>query len=226
MTKLYLIRHAQAQGNLENRFQGLTDRDLTPLGHQQIGRLAERFRDVPLNAVYTSPLKRTQGTAAGVVRYNGLTPAVEPGIIEINGGIFEDMLIDDLCTKEPYMSFFRLYRENPGEFQGADGGESFYQVHDRMAQAVDAIAAAHPNQEVAVVSHGCAIRCYLTYAAGLEVPDYLQIPPLDNTAVSCVIYQDDGTISVEYMNDSSHLPEEEKSLASSVLRPFREVSCK
>ena len=47
MTKIYLIRHTQAEGNLYRMMQGHWDGDVTELGLRQIDALAERFAHVP-----------------------------------------------------------------------------------------------------------------------------------------------------------------------------------
>ena len=67
MTTIYLIRHAEAEGNLYRRVQGHWDGQVTPRGDLQIAALAERFRDVPVDAVYASDLRRTQDTAAAIL---------------------------------------------------------------------------------------------------------------------------------------------------------------
>ncbi len=62
-TTLYLIRHAQAEGNLYRRCQGWYDSLITETGYRQIAALAERFKDVKIDAVYSSDLFRTRTTA-------------------------------------------------------------------------------------------------------------------------------------------------------------------
>ena len=62
MTKIYLIRHAEAEGNLYRRVQGHYNGDITQRGYKQINLLAERFRDVEIDALYASDLQRTQWT--------------------------------------------------------------------------------------------------------------------------------------------------------------------
>ena len=56
MTKIYLIRHAEAEGNLYRRIHGQYDSLVTPRGYRQIEALAERFRDVKIDALYASDL--------------------------------------------------------------------------------------------------------------------------------------------------------------------------
>ena len=52
MTRIYLIRHAQSEGNLYRRALGWYDGRVTALGWKQIAALEARFRDISINAVY------------------------------------------------------------------------------------------------------------------------------------------------------------------------------
>ena len=63
MTRIYIIRHAEAEGNLYRRIHGQYDSLVTPLGYRQIQALEKRFQDIYLDAVYSSDLFRTQTTA-------------------------------------------------------------------------------------------------------------------------------------------------------------------
>ena len=56
MTTLYLIRHAEAEGNLYRRIHGQYNSLITDNGYRQIAALRDRFADVPINAVYSSDL--------------------------------------------------------------------------------------------------------------------------------------------------------------------------
>ena len=56
MTTLYLIRHAEAEGNLYRRIQGWYNSLITDHGFLQIEALARRFRDIPVDAVYSSDI--------------------------------------------------------------------------------------------------------------------------------------------------------------------------
>ena len=72
MTTIYLIRHAEAEGNLYRIFQGHKDVMLTERGELQVRALAERFREIPVDAVYSSDLSRAWETcelALGKVPY-------------------------------------------------------------------------------------------------------------------------------------------------------------
>lgn len=68
MTTIYLIRHAEAEGNVFRRIHGQYDSCVTPNGRRQIAALAQRFAGIPVDAVYASDLKRTCLTATAIYR--------------------------------------------------------------------------------------------------------------------------------------------------------------
>ncbi len=201
MTTIYLIRHAQSEGNLYRRCHGWYNGMITVTGRRQIQRLEQRFRDVHIDAVYSSDLYRTMSTAGAIYKPRGLTLRVEPGLREISGGIWEDHTWGEWLHKD---------RDNLAAFLRYDpawsvpGGETFPTVRERMNSTILRIAAAHPGQTVAAVSHGSAIRnalCgWLGYALGEEAPIRLG----DNTSVARLEVED-GKVNVIYYGDNSHL---------------------
>lgn len=63
MTTIYLVRHAEAEGNLYRRIHGWYDALVTENGFAQMKCLEERFRDIPVDEVWSSDLYRTMTTA-------------------------------------------------------------------------------------------------------------------------------------------------------------------
>ena len=61
-SKLYLIRHGQSIYNLENRFTGWKDVDLTDLGTSQAKEAAKLLQDESFDLAFTSNLYRAQKT--------------------------------------------------------------------------------------------------------------------------------------------------------------------
>ena len=64
VTEIWLVRHADAYDGVEV----VSDPPLSRLGQQQAARLAERLKWVEVRAVYASPLRRAQQTAAALSR--------------------------------------------------------------------------------------------------------------------------------------------------------------
>ena len=90
MTTLYLIRHAEAEGNLYRRIHGWYDALITDNGYRQIKALEGRFSEVPVDAVYSSDLFRTKTTARAVYEPKGLELRTAPGLREVHMGDWED----------------------------------------------------------------------------------------------------------------------------------------
>src|SRR2546427_5268997 len=84
-TRLYLVRHAQSQGNTgEDLTTG--DPDLTETGREQARRLGERLGRQKLAAIYASPLRRTQETAMFIADAAGLEGQPKADLREVSLG--------------------------------------------------------------------------------------------------------------------------------------------
>ena len=212
MTTIYLIRHAQAEGNLYRRCHSWHNGLITVKGRAQIEALERRFENVHIDAVYSSDLYRTMTTARAIYRPRNLPLRVDHGLREIGAGVWEDV---------PWGQLLHDQRESLAAFLACDpgwkveGSETLLQVRDRMQAAIRRIAAAHPDQTVAVISHGCAIRAALSALLGLELEQTGQITLGDNTSVS-KLEAENGRIKVAYYNDESHLTDPSIPKASAV----------
>ena len=82
------------------------------------------------------------------------------------------------------------------------------QVYERITGTILDLAERERGRTVAAVSHGCAIRNLLCFAHGWPIERLNEVEWCDNTAVSVLEVEDDGTIRILLENDSSHLSEE------------------
>ena len=102
MTTIYLVRHAEAEGNLYRIAHGHYNSCITDdRGCRQIRALAERFRDVPVDAVYASDLIRTRTTAQSIYLPKGLQLHPDPAFREICMGEWEEHCWYELLRKYP-----------------------------------------------------------------------------------------------------------------------------
>lgn len=201
MTEIYLIRHTQAEGNIYKMMQGFWDGDVTELGLREIDALAERFRYVHVDAVYSSDLYRAWLTAAAVTRYNGLEVITDKRIREINVGPLEGTFFGNTIHDNP--ESMERFLMTPWEWS-MDGAETMEDVSERAVPAFREFAERHDGQSIAVVSHGITVRCILTKCLDLPKTGEGSVPIVGNTSVSKLIY-DNGIFSAEYLNDVSHL---------------------
>ena len=201
MTTIYLIRHAQADGNLYRRCQAWYDGLITQTGYKQIDALENRFRRTHFDAVYSSDLFRTMTTAKAIYKTHQLPLNTDPDLREIGSGCWEDKPWGELLQsdRESLLSFWRC-----DPVWKVEGSETFQEIQRRFDSAVKRIAAAHPDQTVAIFAHGCIIRSTLAFWLGLPLERIREIPHGDNTSVAKLEYED-GSINVRWYNDTSHL---------------------
>lgn len=204
MTRIYLIRHAQAEGNLYRRLHGWYNSLLTEKGQRQVAALTGRFEPIHIDAVYCSPLRRCQDTAQAIYHHKGLPLIIEPELIEMGIGRWEDIPFGDVQVHEPEL--LNLFGEANPAFQIEDG-ETFPQMQQRMVNALYRIAEENPNRTVACFSHGMVIRCALCFFHGWALSQIAQVPHSDNTGVAC-IEVDGKNVKILYEADNSHLPRE------------------
>ena len=209
MTKVYIIRHAEAEGNLYRRIHGWYNSLITDNGYRQIAALRGRFAGEQIDAVYSSDLFRTMTTAKAIYPSHGLELRTTPALREIGVGVWEDTPWAWL-ERHDAMRLIHFNHASP-DFR-VEGGETFAQVQERMRGAVVDIAARHPGQTVALFSHGTAIRCLQGAVRGLGPGEMDGLGHSDNTGVTCLEVEGDR-ISIVYENDNSHLPEEISTLA-------------
>ncbi len=204
MTTVYLIRHAEAEGNLFRRAHGHYDSTITARGYRQIAALAKRFERERIDAVYSSDLTRTQTTALAITRVHGLPLHTTPELREVGIGEWEDKTWTYL-TKFDHERLVK-FNTDAGNWHVA-GGESMTQVQARMLRALNGIVAAHPDETVAVFSHGMALRLLVGTLQGLSVADVDKTRHGENTAVTKVEADETG-LHVMYRDDASHLNDE------------------
>lgn len=204
MTKVYLIRHAEAEGNYYRRIQGHWDGGITARGHKQIAALAERMKDVHLDALYSSDLTRTMLTAGAVTKYHDLPLHTDKQLREVYMGRWEGISWGDASYYEPAQ--YDAFSSNPDLWNVGDN-ELWHDLRERIYGAVANIAARHEGQTIAIVSHGTAIRALMCKVWNVEGKDIHSVKHGDNTAVSLLTVEN-GVISIDYACDSSHLPED------------------
>ena len=204
MTRIYFVRHCEAEGNTRGVLQGRSDCDVSGNSAKQLELVSLRLRNVPFAAFYSSPLKRAYKTAQAIDRYHNLEIIKDKRLIEIDMGDWEGRSWADIEKESP--AILRVWNEDPGEFQ-APNGESVRGVCDRIWAAAQAVARENEGKTVCVVSHGCAIRTFLCRALGKPLSAMNEIPWCDNTAVSVVEFENRAARVVR-MNDASHIPPE------------------
>ena len=202
VTTLYIIRHCEAEGNIQEIFQGKTDGDITPKGAQQLDRLAERCRDIPFDVIYSSPLKRALKTAGAAAKYHNVEIITDPAFAEIDGGEMEGNRWNELSALFPHT--YPAWEKDFANFK-TETGESMQQVYTRVSQGAMRVVAENKGKTILITSHGCAIRNLCCFLRGLPLSKIDDCPWVDNTSITCYSFDDDLRPTEFFINDCTHI---------------------
>jgi broad specificity phosphatase PhoE len=186
-TTIILIRHG-AHDLLGRKIAGrMPGVGLNALGHAQARVLSERLAQWRIAAIYSGPLQRVAETAAPVGRRLGLTVEIDPAFDEIDVGRWTGLAFDVL--REDRM--WNLWNRRRGVAICPEG-ESFTDVHARVARGLERLARRYPEQAVAVVTHGDVIKAAvgLTLGLPLDCHDRFEIEP---ASLTVLLYGEWGT---------------------------------
>lgn len=199
MTLLLLVRHAVTDmtgKRLYGRSEGIA---LSELGREQAAGLAKRMAEVPLDALYSSPLERCMETATPIAEACGVTVQPVEGMLELDYGDW---------TGRPFTSLSRtkLWREFHGATPSAPrfpGGETLAEAQARVVSAAGELVERHPKGTVAVVTHGDVIALVLAHYAGIHVDLFqrLEVAPASVTAIGV----GSGAPRIRRVNDTGTL---------------------
>jgi broad specificity phosphatase PhoE len=201
-TILYLLRHGATEANLATppRLQGRNQNpQLAPLGVRQ----AELTRDFlavrPIDYCYTSPLLRAVQTAEIICHPHGIEPMVHQGLIECDVGRWEGLDWRSIRANDP--EDYHRYMSDPARF-GYPEGESFAEVYQRAAPALNGLLQKHAGCRILVVAHHVVNRTYLASLLGLGVAQARSVQ-LDNCGVSVVERSEQTRVTT--LNAAFHL---------------------
>lgn len=207
-TRLILVRHAEAEGNIKRLFHGWTNSSITEKGHLQARSVAERLKYEKIDVLYSSSLRRTLQTAQYISDIKKLPIIHTEKLREINGGDWENVAWAELAERWAYE--YHTWENEPHIHQ-MPNGESIAEFQERLVKEIMQIVNRHRGKSICVVTHGTAIKALLCYFYRKPLEEFININWHENTAVSIVeIEKENGedNCKVVYEGDISHLGEE------------------
>ena len=180
MTTLLLIRHGMtdAVGRvITGRRAGI---HLNEQGKRQVEELEEILASARLAAVYSSPLERALETAHPIARRHRIEPQTRDRLLEVDFGDWEGCTLEEL-SRLPAWHAFNQFRSHTR----APGGEHMLDVQTRMVDEVEELSRRHPDECVALVSHGDVIRATIAHYLGVPLDLFarLEISPASVSAI-------------------------------------------
>ena len=205
MTYIYLVRHCEAMGNHKRLFQGSTDCDISEIGAKQLEFLKERFKDIKLDGVYSSPLIRAKKTAKTVAYGKGLDVIIRKNLAELDGGVVEGKPFAEAFSAIPGLA--DAWNNHPQDF-APEGGEAMRDAYVRIYDEILALARENRGKTIAAASHGGVLRCLTCRVLYNDIARLKDVPWHENTAVTLIKIDDNDNIGIEFFNDYSHVPRE------------------
>lgn len=205
MTDLYITRHGETQWNIEGRFQGRGNSELTERGLNQARDLGRVLDREGIELILTSPLKRAQETARLAKGDRDIPVIILDSLTEFDLGNWEGVLLNELADQEP--TNYDNYWNDPFAYSPS-GGESYGQLILRMGEAMEEVVALADSQKALVITHGMALMAILHIVTGSDFNKIMRKPVLRQTSITKVRaseVNDEIIYEVDYIGDTSHL---------------------
>ena len=204
VTKLYLIRHGQSDGNAEGRFGGHGPTPLSELGRKQAEATAKLLKKEGVNAIYSSDLHRALQTAEPLSELTGIPVIQTSAFRERNVGVLEGLTFDE--SKETFPEdYYALVNRNVHHV--ITEGESYRHLLRRSTTQLWEILRDHMGGRIAIFSHTGAI-CFMTlHLMGAIRRDTKQTPWIvtSNCGVNRFEIRGRKNVRILALNDTRHL---------------------
>jgi broad specificity phosphatase PhoE len=176
MKEVWLLRHGQTDWNLQGRWQGQAPYapGLNETGFAQAKSAALQLSGIRFAAIYSSDLLRARQTAESVADEQGLPVLLDERLREVNLGVWEGMLSEDV--KSRYPNELRERDENPLHSRPPQG-ETLAEVAERARAALNDILRKQAQGPILIVSHGLALAALICLVKNLPIEKaYEHIP--------------------------------------------------
>ena len=150
--KLYFVRHGESEANIQHVISNRESSfELTPRGRGQAKALAENLKDIPITAIYSSPVLRARETAEILSQSFHLPSQVTKALREYDCGILEEKS-DEASWKlhseiaEDWILYHNYLRK-------PEGGESFLDIQNRFLPFIESLKQVN-DEHILLVGHG------------------------------------------------------------------------
>lgn len=189
---IYVLRHGTTQWNLEGKIQGSTDIPLHEKGRKEAYLLGEKILPLPIDRIYTSPLKRALETAQIINESTKLPVDTVPALQEVSFGLWEG-----LDWKEVQKAFPLLFAEiPPNGYVDPPEGETFADAARRICSFVDELKI--KQQNCLLVTHKAVIR-FLLYCLTKKTPAQTGVVDVANLSILHFQIEDTGDVTWDFL---------------------------
>lgn len=161
MKNLYLVRHGNTVDNINFRYSGFSDCDLSDVGREQASQLNAYLKSIDIDRIYTSTLKRTSQTVGEISQHLGLEMVGLDDLREMDFGRFDGRSFDEVEREFP--EDVKRMMEGDLMYTFPDG-ENLGMAYERNARGIDkVIEECRDVDNVLVCVHMGTIRNVLSH---------------------------------------------------------------
>lgn len=207
LSRIYWVRHGEVESAWRGKLYGALDVPLSAAGRDQAVASAAVLRGVHLDQLWSSTLGRARfgAEAIAAAREPGTAPLevrTDPALVELDRGDWAGLSFEELDRREP--GAFAAWRAAPEESR-PPGGESLFDLAERVLASVDRLAHDLDGGAAAVVAHGWVIRVILSTACGLPLRHCTRLKVVP-AAISAVDWPTHARSDVEVRNPRRRHP--------------------
>jgi len=200
--RLFLLRHGRTQWNKEGIFRGRADIPLDEIGKKEAELLGRRLKDVPLKAIYSSPLKRAQETASIIASFTKSPVFIREELIDISFGSWEGLSVEEVKFRFP--DLYEKWLNAPHELSFPQG-ESLKVVEERTFNFIEELKSNHQKDTIALVTHRVVLKVLISKLLGLHLKDFWRIE--QGTSALNELEWRNGMWIIKKINDTCHTRE-------------------
>ncbi len=201
MLEIILARHGETDWNVAEVFRGRLDVELNETGVKQAELLGEYLSAVKIDAIYSSPLKRSYVTAEMIAASHAHAIVEVVSFNEIDHGFWEGLTLEEV--KREYGDLYAAWLTSPHQVRMPQG-ETLDEVRSRAVGSLNEIVSKHKDSEtILIVAHDAINKILLLNALGLDNSHFWQIKQ-GNASIDIMEYKD-GKFTITLINDTCHL---------------------
>ncbi len=197
--ELVLARHGETEWNVGEIFRGRIDIELNETGVKQAELLAEYLTERKIDAIYSSPLRRSLKTAEVIAGYHNLEVKIGPGLIDFDYGKWQGLLHQEV--KDKHKELYNEWVSRPDKVK-IPAGESLDDVRKRAIGVVAKVIAEHEGT-VVLVSHRVVNKVLICALLGLDNSHFWNIRQ-DTCGITTFTYEK-GRFILTRHNDTTFL---------------------
>ena len=149
MVQMYVVRACSTDFDEQGRIKGTLDIPLSDMGRDQVGRLVGDLHEQRFQAMYASPCRSAQQTAAALATDHQLKVKILDELQNLDHGLWHGKLVDEVRVGQPKV--FRQLQEHP-ETVCPPQGEPVGAAVERVRALVSRLARKHKSGAIAIVA--------------------------------------------------------------------------